>query len=487
MAKKSYIAKAAGVTGLAVLFGVVSSGVYTSMNAAQGANTVVQANVREAAANAVASETEAAADRAIAENGNAASDEVKNIYTDKVLDSTTTGQEMSIPDVVENSMPAMVSITNTSVETLQNYFGGFGGYEDFFDIFGDSFGGFGGSSRGGQSGRSGNSGGQEYTSVSAGSGVIIGETDDAILIATNQHVVDNTKELSVAFVNETAAAATVLGEDADHDLAVIAVKKADLSAETLSAIRVIPIGSSDDLRIGETIVCIGNALGYGQSVSSGIVSAKNRVLTDENGSTEGTDEGLIQTDAAINPGNSGGGMFNLKGELVGINSAKDVDTKVEGMCYAIPISDALPILENLKMGDSIEKAIPSVEGNTVRLGISCAEINSEYAEYYGVPQGIYVDEVEAGSAAEKAGLQAGDILTAIDGKDTLTMEALTNALAGYKVGDTVTLTIAREQESSARSLNPSGRDAVKAPATYESMQLTLTFQSNLVQTSANVH
>ena len=318
----------------------------------------------------------------------------------------------------------------------------------------------------------------QYTTGGAGSGVIL--TEDGYIV-TNAHVIlDNNQQnvadtVTVRLTDGTEYPAEVKAYDTDEDIAIVKI-----DAKGLKAVK---CGDSDKLVVGQELVIVGNPLGeLGGTVTNGIVSATEREIQ-----VGGVTMHLIQTNAAVNPGNSGGGMFNLKGELVGINSAKDVDTKVEGMCYAIPISDALPILENLKMGDSIEKAIPSVEGNTVRLGISCAEINSEYAEYYGVPQGIYVDEVEAGSAAEKAGLQAADILTAIDGKDTLTMEALTNALAGYKVGDTVTLTIAREQESSARSLNPSGRDAVKAPATYESMQLTLTFQSNLVQTSANVH
>lgn len=471
MAKNGYLKKAVGVTGFAVLFGAVSSGIFVTMNAAQGVNTPKAAVTSEvqAAEKTAAEET---AEQALT----AGKDETKTVLTDKVISGAASGEEMSVPDVVDNSMPAMVSITNTSVETLEDYFGSYGGFGDFYGIFGDSI--FGGRGRGGSNSP------QEYTSVSAGSGVIIGETDDSIIIATNQHVVDDAKELSVAFVDETAASATVLGEDESTDLAVVAVKKADLSADTLSAIRVIPIGSSDDLRIGEEIVCIGNALGYGQSVSSGVVSAKNRTIINENGQTEGTDSGLIQTDAAINPGNSGGGMFNLRGELVGINSAKDVDTQVEGMCYAIPITDALPILENLKMGDSV-KETPEND-NKVRLGISCAAISEEYASYYGVPVGIYVDTVEEGSAAEKAGIKEGDILTAVDGKDTLTMETLSEVLSGYKPGDTVTITLSREQETTARSFNPSGKGSVEAPKTYEKMQVTLTFQSNLVQTGAEI-
>ncbi len=245
------------------------------------------------------------------------------------LDNTTTGStsgELSVKEVAANSMPAMVAITNTSVQEVRNYFGGygFGGYPQ----------------------------GQTVESVSAGSGVIIGETDDVIRIVTNAHVISNATELSVAFVDESAAPATVIGASEDQDLAVIEVQKSDLSESTLDAIKVISIGSSDEAEIGEQVVAIGNALGYGQSVSTGIISAKNRSITTQDSTTGQAKEteGFLQTDAAINPGNSGGALLNMKGELVGINSAKYADESVEGMGYAIPIDTAQPIIAALIEG-----------------------------------------------------------------------------------------------------------------------------------------
>ena len=275
--------------------------------------------------------------------------------------------DLTIPEVVEHCMPSMVAITNTSVQEVENYFGGYG---------------FPGS---------GNS--QSYESVSMGTGVIVGETDEYLLIATNAHVVDGAKELSVAFVDEQAAEAEIVGTRSADDLAVIRVNKADLSADTLDAVSVIRIGSSADLAVGEQVVAIGNALGYGQSVSTGIVSALGRTID----LTEDSQIGLIQTDAAINPGNSGGALLNMYGELVGINSAKFADTNVEGMGYAIPITEALPILTELANGESGGTVQVREDGESdAYLGISCATISGEYASYYGIPEGVYVDSVEEG-------------------------------------------------------------------------------------------
>ena len=262
----------------------------------------------------------------------------------------------------------------------------------------------------------------------------------------SEHAGDGSGLRARDFVDESAAPAYVLGEDASTDLAVIAVNKSDLSEGTLQAIRVVAIGSSDDLVVGESVVAIGNALGYGQSVSAGIVSAVNRVLADENGNTEGTDEGLIQTDAAINPGNSGGALLNMKGELIGINSAKYADTDVEGMGYAIPISDALPILQSLQNGESVSGS-DSATG-TVRLGIKCATVTASNAGYYNLPQGVYVSEVENGTAAYNGGVKAGDIITAIGDTPVSTVEELSQALSGYSEGDSAVLKISREQSGS---------------------------------------
>ncbi|MDO4805122.1 MAG: trypsin-like peptidase domain-containing protein [Lachnospiraceae bacterium] len=380
-------------------------------------------------------------------DGDVASTEEAN-ETDTAANGT-----MTVAEVAANSMPAMVAITNTSIQNLQSYYGGYGDYADIFgDIFGNGYGSFFGNGNG-YGGYSGGMFGSSYEntvgdmqgmeSVSMGTGVIIDETDDQLIIVTNQHVIDSANELSVAFIDENAASATVLGEDASSDLAVIAVNKADLSADTLSAIRVISIGNSDSTMVGEQVVAIGNALGYGQSVSTGIVSALHRTLESYDGTREGTDDGLIQTDAAINPGNSGGALLNMKGELIGINSAKYADTDVEGMGYAIPITSALPILESLRNGEAAQ-INQSANSNTVRLGISCTGISEEYSSYYGIPAGVYVKEVEQGSAAANAVIKEGDIITSLGDVTVKSVEDLTEALKAYKPGDSAEITVSRE-------------------------------------------
>lgn len=335
------------------------------------------------------------------------------------LQSTDTDSDLTVQEVAANTMPAMVAITNTSVQEVQNYFGGYG---------------FSG----------GNGQTQSAESVSMGTGVIIGETDDSILVATNAHVISDATELSVAFVDNSAASATVVGSDTTNDLAVIKVAKSDLSSDTLSQIKVITIGSSDDLEVGEQVVAIGNALGYGQSVSTGIVSALDRSISTSDETTGQTTEtqGLIQTDAAINPGNSGGALLNMKGELIGINSAKYADTSVEGMGYAIPIDTAEPILTDLANGKSTGTITTSELSGDAYLGISGKSVTSDYASYYGIPEGVYVSAVESGSAAESAGISQGDIITAIDGTAITSTSELQNALTHYSSGDTAKLTVA---------------------------------------------
>ena len=430
---KNYLLKKLGLTAAsAAVFGLVSSGVFISVNGAY--NKVSEPVAQEAGA--VAGEengntventmkddsiTTAEADANAAEDAIQTGNDLGS--TEDANDKSKSSGTMSVQEVASNSMPAMVAITNTSVEEIQNYFGGYG----FF---------FGG----------GNSEPQTAESVSMGTGVIIGETDDQVIIASNQHVVTGADTLSVAFIDETAADAVVLGEDANTDLAVIAVNKKDLSEDTLSMIKVIEIGSSDKLLVGEQVVAIGNALGYGQSVSTGIVSALNRTLVSYDGSSEGTDNGLIQTDAAINPGNSGGALLNMNGELIGINSAKYAQTEVEGMGYAIPITDALPILESLKNGEEPEISVEH-EGSGVKLGVSVVTVNEQNSDYYGIPQGALVKEVEAGSAAEEAEIQAGDIITAIDDKQITSVDDLTEALSHYSDGDSAEVTLAREVKS----------------------------------------
>ena len=312
---------------------------------------------------------------------------------------TDTDSSASVSAIAEAAMPSLVAITNKSVQEMQSMFG--------------------------QT--------QAYESESSGSGIIIGKTDTELLMVTNNHVVSGAQDLSVGFVDESVAEAAVKGTDADHDIAVIAVKLSDLSEDTLSAIKVIEIGSSSNLEVGEQVVAIGNALGYGQSVTTGIVSALNREVTIDN-----TANTLIQTDAAINPGNSGGALLNMSGQLVGINSAKYSDTSVEGMGYAIPVDDVVDIIENL-MNRQVrtEKA---AEGERGFLGISGQDVTSEVSQAYDMPKGVYITSVETGSAAEQVGLQKGDIITKFDGTSVSALADLKVQLAYYKTGEQVEIT-----------------------------------------------
>ena len=312
---------------------------------------------------------------------------------------TDTDSSASVSAIAEAAMPSLVAITNKSVQEMQSMFG--------------------------QT--------QAYESESSGSGIIIGKTDTELLMVTNNHVVSGAQDLSVGFMDESVAEAAVKGTDADHDIAVIAVKLSDLSEDTLSAIKVIEIGSSSNLEVGEQVVAIGNALGYGQSVTTGIVSALNREVTIDN-----TANTLIQTDAAINPGNSGGALLNMSGQLVGINSAKYSDTSVEGMGYAIPVDDVVDIIENL-MNRQVrtEKA---AEGERGFLGISGQDVTSEVSQAYDMPKGVYITSVETGSAAEQVGLQKGDIITKFDGTSVSALADLKEQLAYYKTGEQVEIT-----------------------------------------------
>ena len=305
----------------------------------------------------------------------------------------------SVAAIADAAMPSLVAITNQSVQEMMNWFG--------------------------QS--------QAYESQSSGSGIIIGQTDTELLIVTNNHVVDGAQTLSVGFIDETAAKAQVKGTDAEHDIAVISVNLSDLSADTLSQIKVIQVGSSADLQVGEQVVAIGNALGYGQSVTTGIVSALNRPVT-----IDGVTNTLIQTDAAINPGNSGGALLNMSGQLVGINSAKYSDTTVEGMGYAIPVDDVTDIIESLMNRTARTQKAP--EGQQGFLGITGQDVTSEISEAYGMPKGVYITSVEEGSAAEKAGLQKGDIITKFDGTSVSSLSGLQELISYYSSGETVEVT-----------------------------------------------
>lgn len=273
-------------------------------------------------------------------------------------------------------------------------------------------------------------------SEGAGSGFILAKTDDTLMIATNNHVIEGATDLTVGFADGSSADATIIGTDSDADLAVIAVKASDLSEDTLSTIKIAVLGSSDDLQVGETVVAIGNALGYGQSVTTGVVSAKDREVS----FTDGTMT-LLQTDAAINPGNSGGVLVNMKGEVVGINNAKLEDTSVEGMGYAIPISTAQDILTSLMNADSIP------EGETAYLGIVGRTIDSQYSQALGMPSGAYVSQVVKGSPAEEAGIEAGDIITGFEGRDVSTMDGLKQRISLKKAGEKVEVTLQRANQN----------------------------------------
>ena len=318
-------------------------------------------------------------------------------------DTETTEQreEMTVPEVVQMCLPSMVAITNTTVEEYRDYFGGTRTYEN----------------------------------VSAGSGIIIGGTETELLIATNNHVIANSSDITVTFIDESVCSGTVKGQASDEDLAIISVNLSDISAETKEQIAIVAIGNSDELQVGETVVAIGNALGYGQSVSRGVVSALNRDVT-----VDGITHTLIQTDASINPGNSGGALLNLRGELIGINEVKYVNTEVEGIGYAIPINVAEPILTNL--GSRVQREKVGDEDRAY-IGIKCVGVNSEYVQY-GYPAGVYVSEVTPGGPADQAGLRTGDIITAIDGVPVSTTDQLLDNLEYYAAGETVDFSVSRE-------------------------------------------
>lgn len=285
----------------------------------------------------------------------------------------------------------------------------------------------------------------DYESEGGGSGIIIAESDSELLIVTNNHVVEDTKEMTVQFIDDSVAEARVKGTDPDMDLAVIAVDLDDLDPSTKKQIRVAILGNSDTLQVGEPAIAIGNALGYGQSVTTGVISAVNRSYTDEDGplyggNTEDYDPDevkyLIQTDAAINPGNSGGALLNVNGEVIGINSSKIADYTIEGMGYAIPISTAAPIIEELM----IQRTRPAKkdEGGAY-LGVSGMEATEKMLERYDLSDGIYITQVFDDTPAEKAGIRKGDILIAIDGEEVADMDELADVLSCYEEGDRVTI------------------------------------------------
>lgn len=326
---------------------------------------------------------------------------VNGIKDDSSVISTSnsaTAVTSDVTAVVDKVMPSVVSITNQYTE-VSNFFG--------------------------QTLESQHEGG--------GSGIIVGENDSELLVVTNFHVIDGADKLMVQFIDEEQAEAQVKGYDSDKDLAVIAVSLDGMKSSTRDSIRIATLGDSDALTVGEPAIAIGNALGYGQSVTTGVISAVNRQLT-----IGDTTNMLIQTDAAINPGNSGGALLNVSGEVIGINSNKIGGTVVEGMGYAIPISSAKPIIEELMNKVTRDKV---TEGEESYLGISGVNVTEDVSEMYGMPRGVYVAQVYEGTAAEAAGLVKGDIITKFDGTTVSTMEELQSTLQYYPAGTTVEITI----------------------------------------------
>ena len=338
--------------------------------------------------------------------------------TGKDTGSTAKGS-LDVSEIVSEALPSIVSITTKSVQEVQNYFGMYGMY--------------------GYAPQQ-----QEQEVEGSGSGIIVGKNDDELLIATNYHVVEGADTLSVAFTDGNAVEASVKGFDEERDLAVVSVSLVDVKDDTMDAISIAKIGSSDDLKVGEQVIAIGNALGYGQSVTTGIVSAKNRRMdSDNNTVTDGSDDSsdgvnLIQTDAAINPGNSGGALLNMEGEVVGINSAKLASTEVEGMGYAIAISDVTDILQNLMNETSRDKLDDSEHGV---LGIEGSSVSSEAVQMYGIPAGVFVKKVTEGGAADKAGLKANSVITEFNGKTVSSIDQLSEYLSYYEPDEEVELTV----------------------------------------------
>lgn len=400
--------KKAGVTiALAVIFGLVAAVVFQAANfAADRFLNTGKSSVQIKTTDSVDLQETASDDST----------------SDKVLSDSENG---TVAAVAQASMPSVVAITTVSVQEIPSFFG----YSS-----------------------------HQYKSASTGSGIIVGDNDDELLIATNNHVVDGATTLSVCFIGddvanaetetvnagdngdlnvEDAVSAKIKGTDADNDLAVVAVKKSDIPEDTLNQIKIAQIGSSDDLAVGQQVVAIGNALGYGQSVTSGWISALNRTISTDDGTNS---TGLIQTDAAINPGNSGGALLNMKGELIGINSAKYADSAVEGMGYAIPISKAKPILEELMNRETREKVDSSKKGY---LGVSLANLTTEAIEMYNMPTGAFVRSVEDDSPAQEAGICKGDIIVKFDGQKVSDGDDLLDKLQYYKSGEKIEAVIAR--------------------------------------------
>ena len=368
--KNGYMKKVALVVGAAVLFGAVGGVTMQGTSYLTG--------------------------KLLGKNTKSTVGTTKTVSNAKLTTSTSTVTS-DVSDIVENTLPSIVSITIMCVQEVQNFFGVI----------------------------------SQQESESAGSGIIISQNDSELLVVTNNHVVEGSDTLTVTFNDGNSVEAQIKGTDSARDLAVVAVPLDKISDDTMNAIKVATLGDSDSLKVGEPAIAIGNALGYGQSVTTGIVSATGRTI-------DGFDGEYIQTDAAINPGNSGGALLNANGEVIGINSAKINSSAVEGMGFAIPISDASDVIQNLMNKETRSKVSDEERGY---LGIKGYDVSEEGAQMYNMPTGVYVKEVMSGGGSEKAGLTKGSIITGFEGSSISGMSSLQEQLQYYKAGEEVTLTV----------------------------------------------
>ena len=387
--KAAKLAKKIGAIALsAVLFGGVAGGTFQAVNHFAGSTT-------------------AAATTTTAQQTTSNSSLLKAAATSS--SSTSTGT-MDVSTIAKNAMPSIVSITNQSVQEVQNYFSMFG--------------------YGAQTP-------QTEETTSCGSGIIIGKNDTELLIVTNNHVVEGSSTLTVTFIDGKSVKADIKGTDSDKDLAVVAVPLSEIKDSTMDKIAVATLGNSDQTQVGDQVIAIGNALGYGQSVTTGIVSAKDRTMDSYDGK-------LLQTDAAINPGNSGGALLNANGEVIGINSAKIATETVEGIGYAIPVSDVSDLITNLMNQKTKTKVAESERGY---IGIKGVDVTADSAQMYNMPTGVYVSEVISGGGAEKAGITKGAVITGIEGTSVDGMDALQEQLQYYKAGEKVKITIQTQNKN----------------------------------------
>lgn len=406
----SFGKKAATAVALAVIFGLVAGVVFQGVNIAAD-------KYRGNDSSTTIGKTETVTGTEDSTDSSSADSTVKDI----VAESGT------VAGVAQATMSSIVAITSVSVQEIPSFFG---------------------------------YGTRQYQSAGSGSGIIVGENDSELLIATNNHVVSGATTLTVCFAGsdvvgaeeetqamasssdgdadvDNAVSAKIKGTDEENDLAVVAVEKSDIPDETMEEIKIAQMGSSDDLVVGEQVVAIGNALGYGQSVTSGWISALNRSISTEDGEASG----LIQTDAAINPGNSGGALLNMNGKVIGINAAKYADSQVEGMGYAIPISKAEPILEELMNRETRDKVEDS--SKVGYMGVKAADLTTEAIQMYNMPAGAFITEVTEGGAADNAGIKKGDIIVKLDGQKVSGKDDLVDKLQYYEVGETIEVVISR--------------------------------------------